>query len=420
MNATLSRCGALFTLILVALAGCAIRPSAPALPPPTTHAVLLISIDAFRADYIDRGLTPNLAEMARDGASAPYMLPSFPSLTFPNHYTLVTGLVPDRNGIVNNTMRDPALGKFSLSNHAATSDGRWWTEAEPIWVTAQKHGLHTATMFWPGTEAAIHGVRPDHWIPFDDALTPRQRVDKLLSWIDEPGPRPMFDTLYFDDVDHAGHDFGPDSPQVNDALRRVDDALGYLTAQLRRRGLYESMNLVVVSDHGMANVPPGNIVFADQETDLNALDAVSFGVMATFNPKPGVDVSKAVARLLGPHEHMTCYRKEDLPARLDYGRNPRVPAYICLADTGWAIISHEALAKRTTPMSRGEHGYDNLDPNMRALFVARGPAFAHGATIAPFPNVDVYPLLAHLLGFEPLPNDGNLDAVKGLLAPAAP
>lgn len=418
MNVTLPRCGALFTLLLVALAGCATHPASPAVPPPTTHAVLLISIDAFRADYIDRGLTPNLSALARDGASAPFMLSSFPTLTFPNHYTLVTGLVPDRNGIVNNTMRDPALGKFSLSNQAATSDGRWWAEAEPIWVTAQKHGLRTATMFWPGTEASIHGMRPDHWIPFDDALTPRQRVDKLMSWIDEPGPRPMFDTLYFDDVDHAGHEFGPDTPEVDAALRRVDDALGYLEGQLRRRGLYDAMNIVVVSDHGMADVPRGNIVFADQETDLDALDPVSFGVMATFNPKPGVDDSKAVARLLGPHEHMRCYRKEDLPARLDYGRNPRVPAYLCLADTGWAIISHKALAERTTPMSRGEHGYDNLDPTMRALFVAHGPAFARGVTVAPFPNVDIYPLLMHLLGLEPLPNDGNLDAVKGVLAPA--
>lgn len=417
MNATLSRWSALLTLLLLPLAGCATRPIATG---PAPHAVLLVSIDAFRADYVGRGLTPNLAALARDGATTPYMLPSFPSLTFPNHYTLVTGLVPDRNGIVNNTMWDRELDKFSLSNHDATADGRWWAEAEPIWVTAQKHGLHTATMFWPGTEAKIHGVRPDHWIPFDDSMTPRQRVDKLLSWIDEAGPKPVFDTLYFDDVDHAGHEFGPDSKEVNEALRKVDDALGYLVGQLRRRGLYDTTNLVIVSDHGMADVPRGNIVFADEETDLDALDAVSYGVMATFNAKQGVDASHAVARLLGPHAHMRCYRKEDLPARLDYGKNPRVPAYLCLAETGWSIISHETLAKRKDPMSRGEHGYDNLDPNMRALFVAHGPDIGRGVTIAPFPNVDVYPLLAHLLGLEPLPNDGNLDAVKGVLRAARP
>jgi len=416
MNATLFRRVAVLTLCLVALAGCATRPTAPALP---RHAVLLVSIDAFRANYIERGLTPNLVALAREGATTPYMLPSFPSLTFPNHYTLVTGRVPDRNGIVNNTMRDPALGRFSLSNHAATSDGRWWAQAEPIWVTAQKHGLRTATMFWPGTEAEIHGMRPDHWIPFDDTLASRQRVDKLLSWIDEPGPKPAFDTLYFDAVDHAGHEFGPDSPEVDAALREVDDALGYLVAGLRERGLLDVTDIVVVSDHGMADVPRGNIVFADDETDLDAVDPVSWGVMATFNAKPGVDGTKAIARLLGPHEHMRCYRKDALPARLDYGRNARVPAILCLADTGWAITSRATLAARTSPMSRGEHGYDNLDPAMRALFVARGPDFARGVTIAPFPNVDVYPLLAYLLRIQPLPNDGHLEGVRGALAPEA-
>lgn len=415
MNAMFSRLPRFFTaLLLVALSACATRPAAPATSP--AHPVLLVSIDAFRADYLDRHLTPTLQTMADDGAHAPYMWPSFPSLTFPNHYTLVTGRVPDRNGIVNNTMRDPALGRFSLGNRTATSDGRWWAEAEPIWVTAQKHGLRTATMFWPGTEAEIHGVRPDHWIPFDDSLSSKARVDKLLSWIDEPGPKPSFETLYFDAVDHAGHEFGPDSAEVNAALREVDEAMAYLVAQLRQRGLYDQMNIVVVSDHGMADVPKGNIVFSDEATDLDALDTVSYGVMASFAPREGHDATAAVARLLAPHEHMHCYRKEDLPARLDYGKNPRVPPYLCLADTGWSIISHADLAKRKDPMSRGEHGYDNLDPAMRALFIAHGPDIARGATVAPFQNIDVYPLLARLLGLAPLPNDGHLEHVKAALA----
>lgn len=414
MNVPLPTCWrAVIALLVVVLAGCAEQPAKPAASP---DPVLLVSIDAFRPDYMERGLTPNLAALAADGVRAPYMLPSFPSLTFPNHYTIVTGLVPDHHGIVNNTMIDPALGQFSLSNRAATSDGRWWADAEPIWVTLQKRGLRTATMFWPGTEAAIHDVRPDHWIPYDGNLTSTQRVDKLLSWIDEPGPKPLFDTLYFDTVDHAGHEHGPDSQEVNDALREVDGALGHLVEELRRRGLYERMNIIVVSDHGMAPVPKGNTVFADEATDLDALDPVSYGVMATFNPKPGRDASKAIARLLGPHEHMRCYRREDLPKRLDYGTHRRVPAILCLADTGWAIISHEALAKRTDPMSLGEHGYDNLDPTMRALFVAHGPGFHKGATVAPFQNVDIYPLIMRLLDQQPLPNDGHLDEVKGLLA----
>lgn len=418
----------------MALAACASHPPAPsthdAHPAPAAavpavrdvpdHPVLLISIDGFRPDYLDRGLTPTLARMAGEGARPPYMLPSFPSLTFPNHYTLVTGRVPDRNGIVNNTMRDPALGSFSLGNRQATSDGRWWGQAEPIWVTAQKQGLTTATMFWPGTEAEIHGVRPDRWLAFDGKMTSDARVDTLLQWLDAPGAKPAFDTLYFDAVDHAGHDYGPYSTEVGEALREVDHAMARLVDGLRQRGLYDRMNIVVVSDHGMADVPVGNTVFLDDIVKPANVDVVNYGVVTGLNVQPNKHAARTEARLLSPHEHMHCYRREALPARLDYGHNPRVPDILCLADTGWSITSHAALAARKgRPMSRGEHGYDNQDPSMRALFIGHGPAFARGGSVAPFQNVDVYPLLAHLLGISPLPNDGHLDDVKGLLVPSA-
>src|ERR1700750_2535708 len=307
MNATLFRRCAIITLLLLAGAGCATSTPQPSLQAKAPHTVVLVSIDAFRPDYMDRGLTPNLAALAREGVRATYMLPSFPSLTFPNHYTLVTGRVPDRNGIVNNRMSDPVLGLFS--NRDATFDGRWWDEAEPIWVTAQKHGLRTVSVFWPGSVAEIHGAHPDRWLLYDGSMGARQRMDQVLAWMDEPGPRTSLATIYLDEVDHAGHESGPDSPQVDTALREVDDALGHFVDELRRRGLYDTTNLIVLSDHGMADVPEGNTVCADRETTLDALVSVSYGVIATFNPKPGVDGSKAVARLLGPHQHMRCYRK---------------------------------------------------------------------------------------------------------------
>ncbi|TCV91315.1 putative AlkP superfamily pyrophosphatase or phosphodiesterase [Luteibacter rhizovicinus] len=409
--------GMLPFIMLLALAGCGTTATKP--PVATRHPVLLISIDAFRPDYLDRGQTPTLASIVREGARAPYMRPSFPSLTFPNHYTLVTGLVPDHHGVVNNTMVDPKIGRFRLADRDATSDGRWWDGAEPLWVTAQKQGLRTATMFWPGTEAEIRGMRPDRWIPYDGDLTSNGRVDQLLKWIDEPGPKPMFDTLYFDAVDHAGHEHGPDSPEVDVALRETDAALARLVAGLKARGIYDSMDILVVSDHGMANLPSDHIIFADDVADVTQLDEVSYGVVATFNPLPAHGFARPEAALLASHPHMQCYRKGDLPARFQYGTNPRVPAIVCMAETGWTIVSHAALAARTTPMSLGEHGYDNADPTMRALFVARGPSFQPGATVAPFPNVDVYPLIVHLLGISGQPNDGNLGDIEGLLRPAA-
>jgi len=403
--------------ILVTLAGCASQPTAQAPQTEARRPVLLISIDGYRADYFDRHLTPTLAAMAADGVHAEAMQPSFPSLTFPNHYTLVTGLVPDHHGIVNNTMADPTLGRFSLSNRGAVSDGRWWAAAEPIWIAADRQGLRTATMFWPGSEADIRGQHPDYWKPYDGKVTPDQRVDQILAWLDLPvAKRPDFLTLYFDAVDHQGHSYGPDSNEVNTALRETDVSIARLVDALRKRGLYDRMNIVVVSDHGMALTPPEQTLVADDMLDLSSVDVVALGVLAGFNPKAGHDFATAEAALLQPRDHVQCWRKQDVPARLNYGKNPRVPAVICLAQTGWKFTSREAIAKRTKPMSIGEHGYDNADPLMRALFIAHGPDFRRGIVVPEFPNTDVYPLLAYLLRIVPAANDGNFEQVKAMLA----
>jgi predicted AlkP superfamily pyrophosphatase or phosphodiesterase len=412
----------LFRLLLcsvVALsAGCANQPAAApaakaqaAKPTP----LLLISIDGYRADYFDRQLNPVLAALAKDGVKAEAMQPSFPSLTFPNHYTIVTGLRPDHHGMVNNTMLDPQLGEFSLSNREAGADGRWWAQGTPIWESAGRQGLRTATMFWPGTEAAIHDYRPDYWRPYDGKVTPEQRVDQVLAWLDLPAEqRPSFLTLYFDDVDHAGHDHGPDSPQVNEALRKVDSALGRLVDGLKQRQLFDHINLIVVSDHGMAGVPAKHSVMIDRLIPPDRVQTVGLGVLAGFNPKPGYDFAKIEARMEKPQKHMQCWDKTRVPARFVYGSNPRVPQLLCLADVGWRITTTATQAKKLKEgkLSLGEHGYDNADPSMRALFVAHGPAFQQSVQLPAFPNVDVYPLMTHLLHIAPAQNDGDYETVK--------
>lgn len=423
----------LFRLLLCSLAafsfGCATqRPAAtPAIaaaagkPAP----VLLISIDGYRHDYMQRGLSPTLAMLARGGVQAASMQPAFPSLTFPNHYTLVTGLTPDHHGVVNNTMFDPQLGKFSLSSRKAISDGRWWAEGTPIWETADQHGLRTATMFWPGSEADIHGHRPDHWLAYDGAVTPAQRVDQVLAWLDLPvAERPSFLTLYFDGVDHAGHVYGPDTPQVNEALRETDAALAQLVSGLKQRGLFERINLIVVSDHGMATVPEANNVMIDTLIPLDQVHAVSLGILAGFNPKSDSAGDRAAFRqieqtLEQPQAHMQCWDKTRVPARLAYGHNARVPQLLCLANVHWRITTTDYAAKRKGRVSLGEHGFDNAEPLMQAIFVAHGPAFRVGAKVPAFPNLDVYPLMTHLLGIPAAANDGSYDAVKGMLKPAS-
>jgi predicted AlkP superfamily pyrophosphatase or phosphodiesterase len=402
-------------LALAFSAGCATAPRLASRPAP----LLLVSIDGYRADYLERGLTPTVAGLARAGVHTS-MQPSFPSLTFPNHYTIVTGLRPDHHGIVNNTMYDAGLGKFSLGNRKAVSDGRWWAQGTPLWETADRHGLRTATMFWPGSEADIHGHHPDYWKPYDGKVTPAQRVDQVLDWLDlPPAQRPTFLTLYFDAVDHAGHTYGPDSPQVDQALRETDQALARLVQGLKARGLFERINLIVLADHGMASVPLDHSVLIEHELDLDQVQVVSLGVLAGFNPRPGHDFATIEAKLERPHPHMRCWDKTRVPARLAYGHNPRVPQLLCLADVGWRITTAQWRASHKGHVSLGEHGYDNAAPQMRALFVAHGPAFRSGAVVPPFPNVDVYPLMAHLLGLPPQPGDGDYDAVEGMLEPAA-
>lgn len=370
--------------------------------------LILISIDGFRADYLDRGLTPNLAALAAGGVRAQAMRPAFPSLTFPNHYTLVTGLYPDHHGIVNNRFTDPVSGKkFVYKDIHTTSDPMWWG-GEPIWIGAERQGKRAATMFWPGSDVAIDGVRPDYWKPFDGKVSADARVAQVLAWLDLPvAQRPDFVTLYFDAVDHVGHDHGPDSPEVNDAIAATDRALGHLLAGLRQRGLADKANLVVVSDHGMVSTANGtHTIVLDDTVDVRDLQIHNLGLLATFAAKPGHEASVDKA-LLAPHEHMRCWKKGEVPARLHYGSNPRIPPLLCLADPGWLIWTREFVDRPGFFVSKGEHGYDNADPHMAALFIAHGPAFKHGIVVPEFDNVDVYPLLTRVLGIRPAPNDGN-------------
>ena len=391
---------AAFTLLLSA---CASAPAVSGEPTP----VLLISIDSFRPDYLDRGITPNLARIARSGVRARWMNPSYPSLTFPNHYTLVTGLRPDHHGIVHNTMRDAELGEFHNSDETAVREPRWWG-GEPIWVTAEKAGLRTATLFWPGSEAPIKGTWPTDWMKYDDAMPMHRRVDIVLEWLARPvSQRPRLVTLYFGALDHAAHDFGPDSPETNAMLADIDAAIGRLLHGLSAQGLHDRVNIVVVSDHGMAPVPYAHSRNVESLVDPDDATYVSVGEVVGFVPRPGRQAA-AEAQLLGHHDHYECWRKGELPPRWQYGTHPRVPPIVCQMDTGFTAVTPQKLAARRPGTTRGSHGYDPADPSMRALFIAQGPAFRQGVEIAPFDNVDVYPLLAKLVGIKPEASDGDM------------
>lgn len=374
---------------------------------------VLVSIDGFRPDYLQRGETPTLNALAESGARG-VLQPSFPSKTFPNHYTVVTGLTPDKNGIVNNTMEDPRRpGQvFTLSDTSVTSDPIWWEEGTPIWISAEQQGIRTATMFWPGSDFEIHGTRPSTFAPFDQRLTDFGRVDMLLSWLDAPADeRPQFATLYFDTVDTAGHIYGPGSPKTASALAQVDAALARFVAGLDARGLRDTTNLVIVSDHGMAPISDEQLISLDEMVAPELVHTVWTGTFAGLSPLPGNE-AEVEAALIGTHPHGECWAKENLPERFAYGANPRVPDIICLAESGWRYETAEKPAWRG---AGGDHGFDPAHPDMAALFIANGPDIQAGADLGIFQNTSVYPLLAHLSGVEPVQHEGDFADVEAAL-----
>lgn len=393
-------------LLALALAGPAF---AEETDPPVT---ILISIDGMRPDYLERGLTPNLTELRQRGVAAA-MRPSFPSKTFPNHYTIVTGKRPDRNGIVGNLMIDPVRPdqKFSMGDARQALDPFWWAEAEPVWITAEKAGVRTATMFWPGSEVAHEGRRPSDWMRFDQAIGNAQRVNTVLDWMRRPAEiRPRLITMYFDTVDTAGHRFGPGrSPELDAAIAEVDARIGDVVRGVEALGV--RANFVITADHGMAETAEDRVIQLDDLIDRASYIAVEAGPYAAIEPAAGTD-DRVYQALLKPHAHMACHRKEDLPQHLHYGKNPRVAAIICIAENGWTILS----GPPPYPVKGGAHGYDPANPDMHALFMAFGPSISPTASLALFDNVDVYPLLAALTGIAPLPSDGNPATLAPLLA----
>ena len=403
----------LAALAVIVLSACTATPRPEISQGPEARApvTILISVDGLRPDYLDRGVSPNINALAAGGVKAS-MRPSFPSITFPNHHAIVTGLRPDRHGIIDNNMEDPRRPgvRFTLGDARQALDPFWWDAAEPIWTTAEKAGVRTATMFWPGSEVPTGETRPRDWMRYDKAIGNTQRINTVIDWVRRPAAiRPRFVTLYFDTVDTAGHMHGPDADATNHALAEVDARIGELVAGLEALG--QPANLVLVSDHGMAASSADRVIRIDRLVDAAAMHVVSDGPFAGINPLAGGEATVA-AKLLTRHEHMQCWRKAELPERFAYGRNPRVPAILCLAEPGWMILWRDP--DRELP--KGMHGYDNGIPEMAAVFVANGPAIDQAARPGVFDNVDVYPLLARLIGIAPAAAvDGNAATLAGVL-----
>ncbi len=404
-------------LITCAAAGCRSTQTAP-VEAPEPPALILVSIDGFRWDYLEMYDAPTLQALAAEGVKSDGLVPVFPSKTFPNHYTVVTGLYPENHGVVGNSMYDPVFdASFSLGNEEAIADGRWWG-GEPVWVTAEQQGMTTATYFWPGSEAEIMGVRPTYWKPYDGRISGEERVEQVLEWLDlEADDRPRLITLYFSEVDGAGHRYGPASTEVAEAIISVDAALGMLVDGLRARGLYDDVNLLITSDHGMAATSPERAIILDEYINTDEARIISRSAVLLIEPEEG-QLDAMYEALHDAHPRLTVYRKPDIPDSLHYRDHRRIPSIVGIADVGWTVTSRRTYEENPEWLRGGTHGYLPSEREMHGLFIARGPAFREGATAPRFENVHLYELMTALLQLEPAPNDGNLHVSLPMLKPA--
>jgi predicted AlkP superfamily pyrophosphatase or phosphodiesterase len=379
--------------------------------------LIVISIDGLRWDYLDLHEAPTLSRLAQEGAHVERLTPLFPTKTFPNHYSTVTGLYPSHHGIIANRMYDPAMdASFSLSDRDAVENSGWWG-GEPIWVTAEQQGRTAATYFWPGSEAPIQDTRPTEWFEYDGSVPGPTRIDQALRWLDRPADtRPDLLTLYVSRVDTKGHYHGPRSDSVAGALREVDGLVQRLLDGLAARGLTDAVNLMVTSDHGMSPTSRDRTIILDDYIDLDDVRLTARNPVAMMEPRSGVS-AESVVTALDRAPHLSAYRRGTLPDTLHFEGHRRIPSVIAVADDRWSIRTRRWMQNNPDLAGGGTHGYDPRTERMHTLLVAHGPAFQSSATVEQLSLLHLYELMCAVLDLEPAPNDGRLEAARPLLAP---
>ena len=378
--------------------------------------VVLVSFDGFRPDYLDRFDTPSFDRLTVAGVAAEGLIPVFPSLTFPSHYSIATGLYPEHHGIVGNRFYDPARGaEFDYRGGDAARDGSWW-DGEPLWVTAETQGMVAAAFFFPGTDVAIRDIRPTHWKPYDGGVSNDARVEQVVAWLGEPAERrPHVVTLYFSMVDGAGHNLGPDAPAMGGAVRLADRMLGLLIDGIDRLPYGERVYLVVVSDHGMAPVEPDRQIELPALVDLSGVRAVPTGPGMSLHLTDGRDGSLLRDTLNTRLDGARAYLRDELPAQLHFAASPRVGDVVVVPDEG-VLVGFRRDASPPVAM----HGWDPTLRSMHGIFLARGPGIRPASRIAVFENIHIYPWLARLLRLRAGAGiDGDIAVLTDAIGPPA-
>lgn len=372
--------------------------------------VVMLSLDAFRWDYQDMYKTPNLRKLAAEGVHAHSLISSFPTITFPNHYSMATGLYPDHHGIVFNNFYDPDMkASYRIGDRKAVENGAFYG-GEPIWVTAEKQGMTTASYFWVGSEAAIEGIQPTYWKKYEQKFPFENRIDTVIYWLSLPvEKRPRLITFYMHEPDEISHHFGPHSIQTGNMVMRLDSLVGVLTGKLAALPIADSINLIIVSDHGMEEVSEDRVVLVDDYVPREWIVRTNGS-----NPVLGLVVFDryvdSVLIRLKNADHIHAWRNTNVPERLHFGSNPRIGNVVVLADSTWSVG-----LKGDRFRHLGAHGFDNANPDMQGIFYAEGPSFQKGLEFKSFQNVCLYPLIAHILRLKPAKTDGTLGEVSGML-----
>lgn len=373
--------------------------------------VILVSFDGFRWDYCNNTPTPTFDSLEANGVRAKSLKPSFPTKTFPNHYTIATGLYPDNNGIVHNTFYDPKRKEvYRVQDRAKVQDGYFY-KGTPIWNLAEDQGVKSASFFWVGSEANIQNKQPSYWKTYKQDFPFKQRVDTVIKWLKMPiKERPRLILLYFHEPDSQGHKYGPDSKEIKNKVMYLDSILHYLTKSLKDLKYSDKINLIVTSDHGMGNVSEKRkVVLNDFLKDKWLLRIL--GANPNYNLSYKTEYKDSVLAALNSIEHISFWERGNIPKRLHYGKNERIGDICIVADSSWSVVVNGFDMVN----SKGAHGYDNNNLDMHAIFYAIGPAFKKGFNAPELLNIDIYPLIAHILGLKIGKIDGDLDRIKTVL-----
>jgi len=378
--------------------------------------VLLVSFDGFRWDYLNRDITPNIDTVISSGVRASSLRPIFPSKTFPNHLSIITGMYAENHGIIFNRFEDiETKNIYQLSDTGAVRNPNWY-KGEAFWTTAEKNNITTASFFWPGSELNDKSRRPTYFKHYNHNQPYRERIDGVIDWLQLPqSERPHFITLYFHDTDSYGHEFGPNSPEINQSIQRLDTLVGYLNNELSKIGMKDSLNIIFVSDHGMTEISSSKTI--NIENILDGLDYKLGGSkpLAMIEPNSN-DYDSVYAKLERNQQHYKLYRKENMPEYYHFNKNDNIYSLLLVAELGWSIVDNKQILNMSKYASKGNHGYDHNEIDLHGIFTAVGPNFKNGYATGSLWNIDIYPLLCKIFNIPPNPKiDGKLERIEFLL-----